>query len=143
MKKTTAIRTTAEKVAFIAENMELTFDRVLDDFDINWFCTLECKCYVVEDAANGEIIYTYYDEACVVYNDIVDEIKNALDVMVGTKVTISEVDIRFYEYIKSSELDTATLSDFFDNFVLAKNENTSTKKLIAIAEVTNDGIVER
>lgn len=140
MKKTTAIRTIDEKAAFIAENMELTFDRVLNDFDIKWEYEIECKCYAVEDATNCETIYVDYDEAYAAYNDLVDELEDPLyknaGVLIGAKVTIIEVDIRHYDFIKSSDLDAATLSDLFDNLSVPI-------KVIAEAEVTSDGIVER
>lgn len=137
MKKTIAIRTMDEKAAFIAENMELTFFRVLDDLDIEWNYIIECKCYVVEDDNNGEVIFEDYDVACAKYNELVDELKNSTDViMIGTEVTFSEVDISYRYFIKSSELDTTQLSDLFDRFAAKK------RKIIS-AEVTNDGIVER
>lgn len=140
MKKTTAIRTMDEKAAFISENMDLTFDGILDDFDLNWAYDIECKCYAVEDDVYGEVIFADYDEAYAAYNNIVDILedpayKNA-DVLRGTKVTIIEVDVSYSDYIKSSELNSAVLSELFD-------EHSVPAKIIAIAEVTSGGIVER
>lgn len=136
MKITTEILTIDEKAAFIAENMKLTFDRVLDDFDIEYEYIIEGKCYAVEDAINGERIFADYDDACSAYNHIVDEIEDQTDLMIGTEVTISEVDVSHTGFIKTSEIDAATLSDLFDDLSVPI-------KSIAIAEVTSDGIVER
>ena len=147
MKITTEILTTDEKAAFIAENMELIFDNVLDDFDIEYYYIIECKFYAVEIVNCDKCTYADYDEACSVYNDMVDELKNPssryTDVKTGDIVTISEVDVSHTGFIKSSELDAAALSDLFDDFVATKNEKIATKKIIALAVVTTDGIVER
>lgn len=140
MKKTTIIRTMDEKAAFIAENMELTFDRVIYNYDINWEYVIECKCYAVEDDIHGEVIYKDYDEAWASYTDMVEELKNPADVYTGVKigdmVTIIEVDVSYTGFIKSSDLDITTLSYLFDGLAIPTRQ-------IAIAEVTSDGIVER
>lgn len=148
MKITTEILTTDEKAAFIAENMELIFDNVLDDFDIEYYYIIKCKFYAVEIVNCDKCTYADYEDACSVYNDIVDDFKNPsggkyADVKIGDIVTISEVDVSTTGFIKTSELDATTLSDLFDDFVATKNEKIATKKIIALAVVTTDGIVER
>lgn len=148
MKITTEIATTDEKAAFIAENMELIFDSVLDDLDIEYYYIIDCKFYAVEIVNCDKCIYADYDDACSVYNDMVDDFENPSggkysDVRIGDIVTISEIDVSHTGFIKSSELDAATLSDIFDDFVATKNEKIATNKTISIAVVTKDGIVER
>lgn len=142
MKITTEILTTDEKAAFIAEYMELIFDSVLDDFDIEYYYIIKCKIYAVEIVNCDKCTYADYDEACSVYNDMVDELETPssvhTDVRIGDIVTLSEVDVSHTGFIKTSELDATTLSDLFDDFVLTKKGN-----LIASAELTKDGIVER